>query len=183
MSHKPDLLNKQSFDMSMVPNFSTVHRLKAVWFSTTVVFAVLFITGCETAPKVQDTRRLEMEAAIRAEVPGDYFIGRRFYKNDYKMWGWVRQPGQQWNTARLVMLNEQTMLAPDRAQGKLGTDNNHEYRLMGRFSGQTIYEPASNRFYPEFVLTGYELRSASPYQIFGDPRSIDPAVRLLTPPI
>lgn len=168
--------------MSMVV-FSTVHRVRTVCFSTALAFTVLFITGCETAPKVQDARRLEMEAAIRAEAPGDYFIGRRFYKNDYKMWGWVRQPGQQWNTARLVMLNEQTMLAPDRAQGKLGTDNNHEYRLMGRFSGQTVYEPASNRFYPEFVLTGYELCSASPYQIFGDPRSIDPAVRLLTPPI
>jgi hypothetical protein len=124
-----------------------------------------------------------MEAAIRAEAPGDYFIGRRFYKNEYKMWGWVRQPGAQWSTARLVMFNEQSTLAPDRAQGKLGTDNNFEYRLNGRLTGQTIYEPASNRFYPEFLLTGYELRSQFPPQIFSDPRSIDPAVRLLTPPI
>ncbi|MFY8216317.1 MAG: hypothetical protein ACOVMP_06925 [Chthoniobacterales bacterium] len=123
-----------------------------------------------------------MEAAIRAEAPGIYYIGRRFYKNDYKMWGWVREPGKPWNTARLVMLNEQTVLAPDRQQGKLGTDNNYEYQLTGRFSGETIYEPASNRFYPEFVLGGYELRSTAPAMIFTNPRSIDPAVRLLTPP-
>lgn len=147
-----------------------------------LALVVLFV-GCETVPQVPDPRRVEMEAAIRAEAPGDYFIGRRFYKNDYKMWGWVREPGKPWSTARLVMLNEQSVLAPDRQQGKLGTDNNFEYKLMGRFSGEMVYEPASNRFYPEFVLGGYELRSTSPPSIFSNPRSTDPAVRLLTPPI
>jgi len=151
--------------------------------STTLLVVIAFLCGCETVPKGPDPRRVEMEAAIRAETPGDYFIGRRIYKNDYKMWGWVRQPGKQWSTARLVMLNEQSTLAPDRAQGKLGIDNNFEYRLNGRFTGEMVYEPASNRFYPEFLLTGYEVRSQLPPQIFGDPRSIDPAVRLLTPPI
>ncbi len=51
------------------------------------------------------------------------------------------------------MFNEQKVLAPDRQQGRLGTDNNFEYRLTGYFSGDTVYEPASDGFYPEFVLT------------------------------
>ena len=60
------------------------------------------------------------------------------------------------------MLNEQRKLAPDRARGKLGTDNDYEYRLTGYFSGDTVYEPASNGFYPEFILLGAEVRSTNP---------------------
>lgn len=122
-------------------------------------------------------------AAIASEAPGDYYIGRRYYKRDYRMWGWVRRPGQQWKDSQLVMMNENTKLAPDREAGTIGLDNNREYRLRGRFTGGQVYEPASNRFYPEFILTGYELTSQNPPQIFQDRRAIDPAVRLLTPPL
>lgn len=148
-----------------------------------IAIALVLTTGCETVPKSSPVRLAEINAAIQAEAPGNYFVGRRYYKRDYKMWGWIRDPRKPWNTARLVMLNEQRTLAPDRAQGKLGTDNNYEYQLAGYFSGQTVYEPASNRFYSEFVLTGYEVRSTTPPQIFSDARAIDPAVRLLTPPL
>lgn len=143
--------------------------------------ALLLAAGCETT----STGRVSpsVAAAITAEAPGNYFIGRRYYKKDYKMWGWVRRPGQQWKDAKLVMVNENTKLAPDRAAGTLGIDNNHEYRLQGYFTGGQVYEPASNRFYPEFVLTGSELRSVSPPLIFSDRRALDPAVRLLTPPM
>jgi hypothetical protein len=65
-----------------------------------------------------------MAASIAAETPGDYYVGRRYYKEDYKFWGFIRSPRQPWSTAKLVMLNEQEVLAPDRAQGKLGSDNN-----------------------------------------------------------
>lgn len=133
-------------------------------------------------PETQ-ARQAAIAASIAQEAPGNYFIGRRFFKNDYKMWGWVRRPGQLWSTAQLVMLNEQRMLAPDRAAGTLGTDNNYEYRLEGFFSGDTVYEPASNRFYPEFVLTGYQVLDRTPPLIFEDRRSIDPAIRLLQPPM
>jgi hypothetical protein len=141
------------------------------------------LQSCETLQSEQSLRREQMNAAIRQEAPGNYFIGRRFYKDDYKMWGWVRQPGQPWSTAKLVMLNEQKVLAPDRQQGRLGTDNNFEYRLTGYFSGDTVYEPASDGFYPEFVLTGYEIRDTNPPLIYEDPRETQPAVRLLEPPI
>ena len=99
------------------------------------------------------------------------------------MWGWVRQPGQPWKTARLVMMNEDTKFAPDRAGGTLGVDNNYEYRLEGRFTDGQVYEPASNRFYPEFVLTGYSVISTTPPNIFKDRRALDPKVRLLMPPL
>jgi len=47
-----------------------------------------------------------------------------------------------------------------------GSDNNYEYKLWGSFSGQTVYEPASNGFYQEFVLKKYELISTNPAPIF-----------------
>ncbi len=147
-----------------------------------VVLLSAAFPGCETTPSGDSLRREAMNAAIRTEAPGDYVIGRRFYKQDYKFWGWIRQPGQPWSTAKLVMLNEQKMLAPDRQQNQIGADNNFEYRLSGRFSGDTVYEPASDSFYPEFILTGYEIRSLSPANIFLDPRELKPEVRLLTPP-
>ena len=108
---------------------------------------VIVLAGCESID-TGAASRAAMNEAIRKEPAGNYFIGRRMYKVDYKVWGWVREPGKPWNTAKLVMLNEQRMLAPDRARNKLGSDNNYEYRLTGYFSGETVYEPASNGFYP-----------------------------------
>jgi len=140
------------------------------------------LSGCETTTTMS---RVDpgVAAAIAAEAPGNYFIGRRYYKKDYKMWGWVRKPGQPWKQARLVMLNENSKIAPDRAAGTLGVDNNTEYRLQGNFTGGQVYEPASNGFYPEFVLTGYEVRSTAPPNIYADRRQLDPKVRILTPPL
>ena len=107
-----------------------------------------------------------MAQHIAAEPPGDYFIGRRYFKPNFKFWGYVRQPGQPWSTAQLVMLNEKQKLAPDRERLSFGSDNNYEYKLWGNFSGQTVYEPASNGFYPEFVLKKYEVISTNPAPIF-----------------
>jgi hypothetical protein len=148
-----------------------------------VALTALVLAGCETMQSDQAMRQQAMNEAIRAETPGNYFIGRRFYKEDYKMWGWVRQPGQPWSTAKLVMMNEQKVLAPDRQQGRLGTDNNFEYTLQGYFSGESVYEPASDTVYPEFVLTGYDVRSTNPPLIFREARETQPDVRVLAPPI
>jgi hypothetical protein len=153
------------------------------WRGALGVVLVLALAGCAAVGTQDAERRAAMQAAIRAEVPGDYHVGRRMYKKDYKVWGWVREPGKPWKTARLVMLNEQRLLAPDRAAGNLGSDNNYEYRLSGFFSGDTVYEPASNGFYPEFVLTGYEIRDVSPPSIYQQRRQNDPAVRLLQQPL
>ena len=142
--------------------------------------AFLPLTGCETTTGGVSP---SVAAAVAQEAPGNYYIGRRYYKKDYKMWGWVRKPGQPWKQAQLVMLNENSKLAPDRAAGTLGVDNNTEYRLQGNFTGGQVYEPASNGFYREFVLTGMVVRSSKPQMIYRDRRLLEPAVRILTPPL
>ena len=107
-----------------------------------------------------------MAQNIAAEPPGNYFIGRRYARPPYHFWGYVRRPGQPWSTSQLVVFNENKKLAPDRAQMDLGFDDNYEYKLQGYFSGDKVYEVASNSVLPEFVLTGYELISTHPAPIF-----------------
>jgi hypothetical protein len=150
--------------------------------------AALLLAGCVTSPDEfsglpsQTTEPLSTQAAsgsqsvipISQEAPGNYFVGRRMYRRAYYVWGWIRKPRQPWNASRLVMLNENRMHAPDRDANAIGYDNNYEYRLKGFFSGQKVYEPASNGFYPEFVLTGYELISSDPPSIYRDPGATDP---------
>jgi hypothetical protein len=128
--------------------------------------AILFCAGCQTMPTGIQDSRVAMRQRIAAEPPGDYYIGRRYFKPDFKFWGYIRRPNQPWSTAKLVMLNEKQKLAPDRAALKFGSDNNYEYKLKGEFSGETVYEPASNRMYPEFVLKDYEVISTNPPPIF-----------------
>ena len=139
----------------------------------TIGCAALLLGGCQTTEDQFTQSQAGISQSIANEPPGDYFIGRRFYRRNFFFWGYIRQPRQPWSTAKLVMLNEQKMLAPDRQANTPGSDNNFEYRLQGYFSGQTVYEPASNSFYPEFVLTGYKLISDHPPEIFRDPRAHD----------
>lgn len=146
-----------------------------------ILLAGFFLTGCETID-TDGPSRAAMNEAIRQEAPGNYFVGRRMYKKDYKVWGWIREPGRPWKSAKLVMLNEQKMLAPDRARNQIGSDNGTEYRLSGYFSGDMVYEPASDGFYPEFVLTGTEVRSTTAANIYQQKRQNDPSVRILMAP-
>ncbi len=125
------------------------------------------LAGCATAvPEGIQQARLETAQRIQAEPAGDYYIGRRYYKPDFKFWGYVRRPGQPWSTSQLVMFNEKQKIAPDREQVNFGSDNNYEYRLYGFFSGDKVYEPASNGVYPEFVLKRYELITTTPVPIY-----------------
>jgi hypothetical protein len=98
------------------------------------------------------------------------------------MWGWVKKPGEPWKNSKLVMINEQKKLAPDRERNAIGSDNDYEYRLSGYFSGEKVYEPASDSFYPEFVLTGATVLSTNAPLIYPDKRWTDPAIRLIGPP-
>jgi hypothetical protein len=148
------------------------------------LLALLLLGGCATDSSTDNvnSERAAMNEAIKNEPPGDYYIGRRYFKVDYKFWGFIRSPGQPWSTSKLVMMNEQTKLAPDRQKGILGSDHGYEYKLYGHFSGETVYEPASNSFYPEFVLTGYELISTNPPPILSIPGSNDPTRRIIETP-
>jgi hypothetical protein len=131
-----------------------------------LLLGALFFGGCETVPQGIQQAKIEMAQRIATEPSGDYYIGRRYYKPDFKFWGYVRRPGQPWSSAQLVMLNEKQKLAPDRESLSFGSDNNYEYKLYGYFSGDNVYEPASNGVYPEFVLKRYELISTNPTPIF-----------------
>ena len=142
----------------------------------------LSLSGCTTIVQQNASDRAAINVALAKESSGHYFIGRRFYKVDYHMWGWVKEPGKPWKESRLVMFNEQKTLAPDRKKNHIGNDNNYEYRLEGYFSGDKVYEPASDSFYPEFVLSKATLIHTSPPLIFPDSRWIDPKIRLLEPP-
>lgn len=149
--------------------------------------APVLFTACQTTSGYSSgsssaATRAATAAAIASEPPGDYYVGRRYYKQDYKFWGFVRSPRQPWSTAKLVMLNEQDVLAPDRAQNKIGSDNNYEYKLYGNFTGDTVYEPASNGMYPEFKLRKYELLSLSPPNIYRQAGATDPTRRIIANP-
>jgi len=152
--------------MSRCRSYKMKQPVRFLW-PIELFLSVLLFTGCETGPPqgIQQAR-VQMAQRIAAEPAGDYFFARRYFKPDFKFWGYVRRPGQPWSTAQLVMLNEKQKLAPDRAELKFGADNNYEYRLYGYFSGDKVYEPASNRVYPEFVLKNYELISTNPPAIF-----------------
>src|SRR5687767_11536413 len=111
-------------------------------FANLLIFLTIIVLGlvsCQTTEMDGiHAARLAAARSIPNEEPGDYFIGRRYFKRDYKFWGYVRSPRQPWRSAKLVMLNEQSRLAPDRDAGQLGSDNNYEYKLYGSFSGQTV---------------------------------------------
>ena len=153
--------------------------------TTLAVAIVLAAAGCQTLDgggARNSAGRQAISAGIAAEPKGAYYVGRRYYKVDYKFWGFVRKSGSPWSTAKLVMINENTRLIPDRQAGKLGSDNNYEYKLIGDFSGEKVYEPASNSFYEEFVLRGYEVLSQNPGSIYREAGATDPARRIIPKP-
>jgi hypothetical protein len=150
--------------------------------AATFLAALFFLTGCEHIVTQSRADKIAIAAALEKEPHGPYYVGRRFYKVDYHMWGWVKEPGQPWKSAQLVMFNEQKQLSPDRAQNHIGCDNNYEYHLYGYYSGQKVYEPASDSFYPEFVLKKTVLVNTTPPLIYPDTRWVDPRIRLLGRP-
>jgi hypothetical protein len=161
--------------------FGLIHQ-RAYIVLVILAGVLLFFLGCETIVPQNSSDRAAITAALAKEKPGSYYVGRRFYKVDYHMWGWVKKPGEPWKKAQLVMLNEQQTLAPDRKSNHIGADNNYEYHLEGYYSGEKVYEPASDAFYPEFVLKKSRLINTTPPLIFSDSRWIDPKIRLLEPP-
>jgi hypothetical protein len=111
--------------------------------------------------------------SLASEPRGDYYIGRRFHIDRTHFWGYVRRPGESWDKARLVVLNEKFQRAPDRLPEipsgmgpAYGYDHNYQYRLWGSFSGRKVYDPNSNLILPEFVLQRYELITESPGWLF-----------------
>ncbi len=156
--------------------------------SLLLVFCLGFIlTGCSSTGGSSSTKtsattgqRLDpnnpllkqRNALIAQEELGDYYIGRRFWIDGTRFWGFVRKPRQPWHEAKLVVMNETQKHTPDRISEdtlsgpKHGFDHNYEYKLYGSFSGQRIYDPNSNQVLPEFMLKDYELISSNPGFLF-----------------
>ncbi len=120
------------------------------------------------------------QAAIASEPRGDWFIGRRYFIERTQFWGYVRRPGQSWDSAKLVMMNESQRKVPDRlpempaGDGLAhGYDHNREYKLWGYFTGKKIYDPNSDLFLPEFLLTNSEVYNESPGWLFHPGEKMD----------
>lgn len=135
-----------------------------------------------------DPQLLARRAQIRAEQPGNYYIGRRYWLEGTRFWGFLRRPGQQWDDARLVIMNENVKKQPDRLPesnpggNSHGYDHNYEYKIRGNFTGHKVYDPNSNQELPEFILRDYELVSRNPGFLF-HPRQVFEAKRVPKPPL
>lgn len=114
----------------------------------------------------------ERNSQIASEPTGDFFYGRRYFVEKTRFWGYVREPRQPWSRAKLVIFREDKKNSPDRLSenGSPGQryafDNNVEYRLHGYYTGQQAYDPNSNQFLPEFMLTAYTPVNSNPGWIF-----------------
>jgi hypothetical protein len=129
----------------------------------------------------------ERDAKIATEPTGEFFYGRRYFVEKTRFWGYLRKPGQPWSRAKLVIFNERKMTCPDRLpeDGPPGQryafDNNYEYRIRGYFTGRDGYEPNSNQFLQEFMLTGYEVVDRDPGWLFRPTDHYDRLRITLTP--
>jgi hypothetical protein len=59
-----------------------------------LIVTLTFFSGCETVPNGMKQAQLAPAQKIQTEPPGDYFIGRRYFKSEFHFWGYVRRPGQ-----------------------------------------------------------------------------------------
>lgn len=112
------------------------------------------------------------DAQIACEPTGDFYYGRRYFVEKTRFWGYLRNPRQPWSRAKLVIFNEQKKTNPDRLpeDGPEGQryayDNNCEYRIWGHYTGREVYEPNSNQFLQEFMLTDYQVVNPNPGWLF-----------------
>ncbi|MEM1294963.1 MAG: hypothetical protein AAGH89_06325 [Verrucomicrobiota bacterium] len=143
------------------------------------VLLACLLSGCSTPVSSTNNNRsgrlsakhpaiLARNTQIAGETRGDYYYGRRYWLEGTRFWGFLREPGQPWHEAKLVMMNESVKHTPDRLPevnpgGKaFGYDHNYEYRIRGRYTGKRVYDPNSNQVLPEFLLTEFELISNRP---------------------
>lgn len=113
-----------------------------------------------------------MNARIAQEPRGNYYIGRRWWTEGTRFWGYIRQPGQPWSQSQLVLMDESVKRSPDRLPERPetgpahGYDHNYEYRIYGSFTGRKAYDPNSNLELPVFRLVNYELINPTPGFLF-----------------
>ena len=145
-----------------------------VFMNKKIIIAMVLcgvLTQCHTLKSDCEALR-EREAAIAKEVKGDYFVGRRYYIPLCRFWGYLREPGQSWRTAKLVMMDESLVHTPDRGPEEplpgatYGKDQNVEYVVRGKYTGEQAYDPSTDQVLPLFRATSYEVRSKEPGFLF-----------------
>jgi len=152
--------------------------------SSVALLVLFFLPSCSdslSGPGNMGTQvtRAGREAKIAAERRGDFYYGRRYFVRKTRFWGYLREPGQSAKKSKLVIMNETKKRNPDRlpeyGPGKrYGYDNNFEYRIYGRYTGEERYDPNSNQFLPEFLLTDYQLVSKTPGWLFSPSDNYNP---------
>ena len=142
-------------------------------FKRSLTAAVALLTLCQCDTLKSDCQAIaEREAQIAQEAKGDYFIGRRYYIPYTRLWGYLREPGQSWREAKLVMMDEHTIHTPDRGieppakNAVYGSDQNVEYIVRGKYTGEKAYDPSTNQILPLFMATSYEVRNRKPGFLF-----------------
>lgn len=144
------------------------------WMACVLIAAALSqCAGVPTGPGNMGGPTVEeRNAAIANEAKGDFYYGRRYFVEKTRFWGYLRQPRQPWSRAKLVMMDESRVTVPDRLpeSGPPGKryahDQNFEYRVRGRFTGDEWYDPNSNQFLPVFQPTSFELVDRQPGWLF-----------------
>lgn len=128
------------------------------------------LSSCGT-PGSNHPAVLERNRQIAQEPRGDYYIGRRYYVRGTRFWGYLRRPGEVWDKARLVVMKETRTRQPDRVPEGTGPDahgfdHNREYRIRGRFTGETVYDPNADLELPSFEPVSFELINPHPGFLF-----------------
>jgi hypothetical protein len=147
-------------------------KIAAKFLSVLLVAGLSLLNSCATSNPAEKIAR---DAAIRAEAPGNYYIGRRYHTNGCRFWGYLRRPGQQWEQAKLVVMHERSVKQPDRllespeSGPAHGYDHNREYRVFGNFTGAKTYDPNADLELDTFAPTKFELINPAPGFLF-DPR-------------
>ena len=157
---------------------------------------LLPLLGAALLPALTQCNTLEKDIAginarnaeIAREPRGNYFVGRRYHVPATRFWGYLRQPGQTWRTAQLVIMDESACRTPDRLPEYTGNpryayDNNYEYRVYGKYTGKYGYEPNSNLRLPIFKPTRFEVANTTPGWLFKPSEKYDTGAVTLRPAI
>lgn len=159
-------------------------------FFPTLLVLLMPLLFCRCNQLQRDCEAIaKREMQIAAEPRGDYYIGRRYYVPYTRFWGYLRRPGESWRTAKLVMMDEHIARTPDRGieppqKGAVyGTDKNVEYIVHGRFTGKEAYDSATDKAFPVFQATSYEVRDRKPGFLFKPSEKYDDEYVTLIPSI
>lgn len=161
------------------------YLLLSLWILTAACLSSCSTGSGVSKPQIESAKLVRAEK-IAAESRGDFYIGRRYYVDRMRFWGYLRKPGEPWSESFLVIINEKNKTVPDRLPEimeseieklgddptklkkvkRFGYDHNYEYKVMGSFSGSRVYDPNSNLVLREFILSDYELINPDPGWLF-----------------